>query len=253
MHFRQSPVWPYGFTSLAPRSIPPNHSDSKLSEREIKLARRESILLALTSRLMNSQENERLHIARELHDDVSQRLALATSEIGTLVAEEVEPSILKDRLKVVLHDLNLLCTDVHRISHGLHSFKLQYLGLRVALSDLCKQQSRQGFEVTLSDDRNENPSSNDVSLCLYRIVQEALTNASKHSLSTTVRVTIAKQKLVFLLTIEDLGIGFDTNAIPQGLGLLSMTERVNLAGGHLSVRSTLGFGTKILVSVTDKD
>jgi signal transduction histidine kinase len=241
------------FAPFIERRTAPNHSNSDLTVREAAVARRESTVRALTSHLLQSQESERLYLARELHDDIAQRLALATSEIGMLVAQQVETTIMKDRLRVVLGDLNALSTDVHQMSHGLHSFKLQYLGLRAALADLCERHSRPGFVVTFIANQDKNPNSNELSLCLYRVVQEALANASKHSHSTTAVVTIAKEMGVFLLTVEDLGVGFDSSRVPPGLGLLSMAERVDLAGGQLSLRSSLGTGTKVLVNVSDKD
>jgi signal transduction histidine kinase len=239
--------------SFTQRRSPAGYSNSELTDREAELARRESRLRTLTSQLLQSQESERLHLARELHDDISQRLALATSEIGMLVEQVFESTMVKDRLRAVLGDLTMLSTDVHLMSHGLHSFKLQYLGLQAALADLCEQNSRPSFVVSFRANQNENPNSNELSLCLYRVAQEALANAWKHSHSTTVVVTIAKEKGMFLLTVEDLGIGFDSSRVLPGLGLMSMAERVDLAGGHLSLRSSLGTGTKVLVRVSDKD
>jgi signal transduction histidine kinase len=235
------------------RRVPLDHSKSNLVNREAELARRESIVRTLTSQLLQSQESERLRLARELHDDIAQRLALATSEIGILVEQEFEAALVNDRLKGVLRNLTGLSTDVHRISHGLHSFKLQYLGLQAALADLCEQYSRPGFLVSFRTNQSENPSSSELSLCLYRVAQEALANAWKHSHSTTVVVTIARQKRVFLLTVEDMGVGFDCSRVATGLGLMSMAERADLAGGHLSLRSSLGTGTKVLVTVSDKE
>jgi signal transduction histidine kinase len=241
------------FAPFIERRTVPNQSNADLTDREAAVARRESAVRALTSHLLQSQESERLYLARELHDDIAQRLALATSEIGMLVAQEVETTIMKDRLRVMLRDLNALSTDVHQMSHGIHSFKLQYLGLQAALADLCEQHSRPGFLVSFRSKQTENPNSNELSLCLYRVAQEALANAAKHSHSTTVVVTIAREKRAFLLTVEDRGVGFDSSRVSPGLGLMSMAERVDLAGGHLSLRSSLGTGTKVLVNVSDKD
>jgi signal transduction histidine kinase len=240
------------FSPIPQSSFAPDLADAELSHRERELAQRETLVCSLTARLVQSQEQQQLHLARELHDDIGQRLGLATSEIAIL-GQEVEAPILKHRLAVVLNDLRALCNDVHLMSHGLHSFKLEYLGLQIALSDLCKRHSRPGFEVTLRADEHENPRSKEVSLCLYRVAQEALSNASKYSDSATVVVTVAKVKQVFFLTIEDMGIGFDKSRIAQGLGLLSMAERVNLVRGQLTLRTALGSGTKIMVRISDKD
>jgi len=239
------------FPSIGRGSFAPAFADAALSERE--LAQREAVVSSLTSRFVLAQEEQRRHLARELHDDIAQRLGLATSEIGALIEQEGESSTVTHRLAIVLSELRTLCTDVHSMSHDLHTFKLEYLGLRSALFDLCKRHSHQGFEVILRAGENENPKSKEVSLCLYRVAQEAIANASKYSHSATVVVTVAKEKHVFLLTIEDVGVGFDKSQISQGLGLLSMEERVNLVGGELTLRSVLGSGTKILVKISDKD
>lgn len=241
------------FPSIRRSPFAPAFADAALSERERELAQREAVVSSLTSRFLQAQEEQRRHLARELHDDIAQRLGLATSEIGALIEQQGESSTVTHRLAVVLSELRALCTDVHSMSHGLHSFKLEYLGLQSALFDLCKRHSHQGFEVILRADGYENPRSKEVSLCLYRVAQEALANASKYSNSATVVVTVAKKKHVFLLTIEDVGVGFDNSQASQGLGLLSMEERVNLVGGELTLRSVLGSGTKILVKISDKD
>jgi PAS domain S-box-containing protein len=224
-----------------------------LKAREAELSRRQTEVDFLASLLIQSQENERKCISRELHDDIGQRLSLAASEAALMASEQLEAKCLSvDRLEGLRDELDSLCTDIHEMSHDLHSYKLQHLGLKSALKDLCRRLSQPDFRVDLYADEFEEPTSKDVSLCLYRVAQESLNNALKHAHALVVAMTITKVQEMYYLTIQDSGIGFDSNVSRQGLGLVSMGERIKLVNGSFRMHSMPGRGTEIWVAVPDK-
>jgi len=221
--------------------------------RKTELNRRETEVGTLASLLIQSQESERKRLSRELHDDIGQRLSLAASELALLVSQQsINASVSVDRLASLRDELDSLCTDVHEISHDLHSYKLQHLGLKAALKDLSRRVSQPNFRVDLHIDDFEDPTSKDVSLCLYRVAQESLNNALKHARTPTVAVTITKLQNMFYMTIQDSGIGFDSSISSKGLGLVSMSERLKLVNGQFRLHSLPGRGTEIWVAVPDQ-
>jgi PAS domain S-box-containing protein len=226
-------------------------TQQKVAEQELNKRTIEVEMLA--SQLIQSQETERKRLARELHDDIGQRLSLVASEVALMASQCSDANeIATSRLGNLRDDLDGLCSDVHNMSHNLHSYKLQHLGLKSTLKDLCRKLSHPGFRVYIDVDDMDEPVSKDVSLCLYRVVQEALNNAIRHAHTLVVAVTITKVDDMFYMTIQDAGIGFDRDASPHGLGLISMTERLKLVKGELKLHSILGRGTEIWVSVPDE-
>ena len=226
-------------------------TEQKVAEQELNKRTIEVEMLA--SQLIQSQETERKRLARELHDDIGQRLSLVASEVALMASQCSDASaIATGRLGHLRDDLDGLCSDIHNMSHNLHSYKLQHLGLKSALKDLCRKLSHPGFRVHIDVDDMDEPISKDVSLCLYRVVQEALNNALRHARTLVVAITITKVEDMFYMTIQDAGIGFDRDASPQGLGLISMTERLKLVKGEMKLHSILGRGTEIWVSVPDE-
>lgn len=224
-----------------------------LKVKEAELSRRQTEVDFLASLLIQSQENERKCLSRELHDDIGQRLSLAASEVALMASQQSEAQCLStERLEGLRDQLDSLCTDIHEMSHDLHSYKLQHLGLKSALKDLCRRLSQPDFRVDLYADELEEPTSKEVSLCLYRVAQEALNNALKHAHALVVAMTITKVQEMFYLTIQDSGIGFDSNASRQGLGLISMGERIKLVNGSFRMHSVPGRGTEIWVAVPDR-
>jgi signal transduction histidine kinase len=219
---------------------------------EHELDRRESEVKALASQILQSQENERKRLSRELHDDIGQRLSLATSTVAMMASRCSEASAISaEKLANLRNDLNSLCSDVHSMSHNLHSYKLQYLGLRLALKDLGLRLSQAGVRIEVDIEDLCEPQSEEISLCLYRVAQEALSNALKHSNASVVVLTAAKLGNSFYMTIQDCGIGFDTKTCVQGLGLISMKERLKLVDGELTYDSIPGHGTEVWASVPD--
>jgi PAS domain S-box-containing protein len=225
---------------------------TKQKEAEQELSTRRTEIEMLASRLIQAQEAERKRLARELHDDIGQRLSLVASEVALMASQSSDTrTVAATRLDRLRDELDSLCADIHGISHELHSYKLQHLGLKSALRDLCRRLNQSNFRVNLDIDDMEEPASKEVSLCLYRVVQEALNNAFRHAHAMVVAVTITKLHDTFYMSIQDTGIGFDRNASPNGLGLISMTERLKLVKGDLKLDSILGRGTEIWVSVPD--
>ena len=226
-------------------------SEQKEAERELNKRTVEVEFLA--AQLIRSQEEERKRLARELHDDIGQRLSLVASEVALMASQRSDSALIApDRLDNLRDDLDGLCSDIHGISHDLHSYKLQHLGLKPALKDLCRRLSQPNFHIHLDVDDMDEPASKDVSLCLYRVVQEALNNAFKHAHTLVVAVTLTKIRDMFYMTIQDAGIGFDRSVRRPGLGLISMTERLKLVKGELKLHSILGRGTEIWVSIPDE-
>jgi len=212
---------------------------------ELKLAQIE--LRRLTARLIQAQEEERQRIARELHDDIGQRLSLliigleSLSQDSRIIAQEEISS-----LKQIADELS---TDIHQLSHRLHSSKLQHLGLKVALQDLCRQMtSRDTFKVNFLATTID-PVPAEVALCLYRIAQESLLNARKYSNANNVILAVARNDGTLCMQIKDSGVGFDLNIPSEGLGFINMRERLRTIGGELFIDSKLGEGTNVTAIV----
>ncbi len=210
-------------------------------------------LHGLTGRLIRVQDEERTRIARELHDDFSQRLALLGISLGQLW-KTLPESAIEERAKLeeMLRGTKELSSDLHSLSHQLHSSKLEHVGLVPALTSLCKEISekyRLAVYFTKSDLNLKIPK--DVALCLFRITQEALGNVVKHSQATGVHVELGANAGGVSLRIRDDGTGFDTeHRKPEaGIGLIGMQERIRLIGGRFLLTSGPRQGTEILVEV----
>ena len=221
--------------------------------KEMELSRRQTEVNFLASLLIQSQENERKSLSRELHDDIGQRLSLAASEVALMASQQSTTAFLStNRLEDLRDELDSLCTDIHEMSHDLHSHKLQHLGLKCALKDLCRRLSHPNFRVDLYADELEEPTSKEVALCLYRVAQESLNNALKHAHTQVVAITITKAQNMFYLAIQDSGIGFDSSVSRHGLGLISMGERIKLVNGNFRMYSVPGRGTEVWISIPDQ-
>ena len=216
--------------------------------KELAVARTE-----FTGRLIKAQEEERARIARELHDDIGQRLALVAIEVQQLDgAFSGTKEALHARLHGLWKQINDISTDAGRISHQLHSSKLQLLGLALAIRSLCDDFSRQ-HHLVIDCRCTSVPAQmeSSISLSLFRVAQEALHNIARHSHAKSVIVELAGMPNEVRLGIYDDGTGFDVDSALTGdsLGLISMTERLRLVGGVLSIRSEPSFGTRIDASV----
>jgi PAS domain S-box-containing protein len=219
----------------------------KQSEEELQVAHDE--LRQLTGRLIRAHEEERERVGRELHDDIGQRLSMHVFNLDTLSQRLSKASPLRARLLQVLQQGDELCSDIHGLSHRLHSTKLHVLGLGATLRELCRQYSKQHalkIELKISDDLG--PIDQDAALCFYRVAQEGLNNVVRHSGSQQVSLTLSRNCDLLHLQIQDFGSGFDPNVAASGLGLASMRERLRMIGGTLLVKSPPGWGTAIIAS-----
>jgi len=212
----------------------------------------EAKLRALRNRLTRVQDDERAHIARELHDNIGQRLALLALQLtkSQNAARHATPS-LAEQLETSRQLTDEICADATRLSHRLHPSQLSILGLTKALSGLCNEFARQN-RIQIHFTYDEVPTlSPEVTTSLYRVAQEAIRNAEKHSGTSHVRIELARMSDSVRLSVSDAGRGFDPTATTgsSGLGLVSMAERVNSVGGQLSVRSAVNHGTRIEVSI----
>jgi signal transduction histidine kinase len=202
----------------------------------------------LGARLLNAQETERSRIARELHDDISQQLAVLKWNLKLLSrtvqgnAEAVAGEAVK-RTEAIF-------TSVHDLSHRLHPATLRLVDLVKALDGLQSEFSKPGVTITFAHENVPPMLVPDLNLCLFRIVQEALQNALKYSKAHNVSVDLRGVSDRIALTIVDDGVGFDVDAVwGRGLGLISMHERVEAFGGTFEIRSSPGAGTRLEVGV----
>jgi PAS domain S-box-containing protein len=216
-----------------------------------KSKQNENALRDLTGRLINAQEEERRRVARELHDDLNQRMALLSIELEQLAQVE-KPSDLGRRLKSVQNHAREISVDIHRLSYKLHPSKLDHLGLAAAVKSLCHEFCAMG-NLVVEFQQSEFPETlpNDVTLCVFRIAQEALRNCAKHSGARSARVRLETTSEGIRLSVSDDGCGFnmDSEAKKKGLGFTSMRERVRIVGGQMEVHSKPMHGTIIEVSV----
>jgi PAS domain S-box-containing protein len=217
------------------------------------LRRAEEVLSTVSRRLIQAQEEERTRIARELHDDISQRIALQALNLESL--KEALPASatgLGRRIDEIQDQISDLGRDIQGLSHRLHSSKLDYLGLEVAAAGFCNEVSeRQGVEIDFHSEKVPKGLSQEISLCLFRVMQEALQNAIKHSASRHFDVSLRGGLNEIQLTVRDSGSGFDPEKAMNGggLGLPSMKERLKLVDGRLSVKSQPLVGTTVDASV----
>jgi len=206
----------------------------------------------MSRKLMNAQEKERARLARELHDDLSQSLALLSIQLQVLANGNGDEDSLKEEIGKLTDQIQRLSSDVHRISHELHPAKLNQLGLESALRGFCRETAAtHGLKIDFEAVDLPRSLPNDISLCLYRIAQESLQNIFKHSGASNASLNIAVVDGEIRLTVSDNGGGFDTEAVKtkESLGLVSMSERVRAVQGTMSVDSTIGAGTQIIVHV----
>ena len=222
-------------------------SKRKADEREIRQQRED--LRELTGRMMTAQDDERRRIARDLHDDLSQKLAFLAMDMGKL-ANKASPEFVKE-----LKPLQMRAADaamsVRKISHQLHPSVLDDIGLEAALEQYCEEfESRTGISTQFTSKNIPDPLPKEVASSLYHIAQECLRNAAKHSESETVAVELEFSGGVLHLTVKDQGVGLhaETKAA-RGIGMVAMKERAHLVNGKVSIQSETGEGTEVRVEV----
>jgi PAS domain S-box-containing protein len=207
-------------------------------------------LSSVNRRLIEAQEQERSRIARELHDDIAQRLAVLAFEVDDLTASSTAAS--RDKTIALKCRVSEIASDVQGLSHELHSPRLQLLGVAGAMKAFCEQAAGQ-HAATVDFEAHDVPAPvpSDVSLCLFRVLQEAVHNAAKHSGVQRVQARLWGTPGQIHLTISDEGSGFDVEVAKAGpgIGLISMAERMKLVDGDLAIESQPQHGTIIRVRV----
>jgi PAS domain S-box-containing protein len=201
-------------------------------------------------KLIEAQEEERSRIARELHDDICQRLALLSMELEQ--ANRGSNSGRSPKLEEIRRHCAEIAGDVQALSHKLHSSKLEYLGLAAAIRSFCREFSQQhDVSVEFADENVPSFLPRDISLSLFRVTQEGLQNALKHSGVGQFSVSLRGSANEIQLEVSDHGAGFDVEAakLDRGLGLVSMQERAHLVHGTFTIESSENGGTRILVRV----
>jgi len=198
--------------------------------------------------LIEAHEEERTWIGRELHDDINQRLALLAVKLDQWRQHAPSTPELSEKFRHAQEQISQIAMDVQGLSHRLHSSKLEYLGLATAANSFCKELSEQNkVEVQFKHAGIPGNLPKEVSLCLFRVLQEALQNGVKHSGVRSFAVDLYGTADVIDLTVADGGSGFSEQETfsRSGLGLISMRERLQLVGGELSMNSKPGRGTTI--------
>jgi signal transduction histidine kinase len=218
-----------------------------LRDSETRTRRAERMMRDLNRRLIAAQEDERRRIARELHDHLSQQLALLAIDLQELTRN---PPATTAELAAALHEdwrrTTEIASDVHAISHRLHPSKLETLGLVTTLRAHCRDLSRKSLTTHFTEEDLPARIPAETSLCLFRVAEEALSNVSKHSGAPEAFVTLFGAGSDVVLRIADAGGGFEDGAKPgQGLGLVSMRERVESLGGTFSITSVPARGTVV--------
>jgi len=242
-------VWVRTLISLVSNEAVKRMSGFMVDVTEAKDA--EEALKDLGGRLIAAQETERSRIARELHDDFNQRLALLSIELEQLGKRSAKAELRQPCVKLQ-KQVQEMSADIQGLSHRLHPAKLDHLGLSAAIRSLCEELSVNA-DVKIEFHQHRLPATipKDVALCLFRIAQEALRNCIKHSGAQKAQVALSRTRDAIRLSVSDDGCGFDpkSQANERGLGFISMRERLHVVGGELNVHAELKSGTRIEVSV----
>ena len=202
----------------------------------------------LGARLLMAQESERSRVARDLHDDISQQMALLEMDLEQLAA--VVQGTAQDLTHDTLQRAQEIGRSVHDLSHRLHPAKLRLIGLVAALQGLRRELSSQNIEIAFTHENVPASIPEELAICLFRIVQEALQNAIKYSRGRHVSVDLRGSAAGLQLNIVDDGVGFDVDKTwRKGLGLISMRERLEAVGGSIKIHSRPGVGTRLEISV----
>lgn len=211
----------------------------------VDLKRSEESLKLLTRRLISAQEEERKRIARELHDDLNQRIAVIAIELELLAG--ANPSF-REAVKPIQRHIEEIGHDIHVMSHQLHPSKLDHLGLAPSIKSLCSEISgSRGLKVEFIQHAVPARLAKDVKLCIFRVAQEALQNAARHSGATKIDVELRWTAGKLKLIVSDDGSGFATTTekMTKGLGMTSMEERLRSIDGKLKIISKPGSGTSV--------
>ncbi len=215
----------------------------------------EQIAREFGGRLIQAQEGERARLARELHDDITQRLARLAIDAGRVESGQAGNGS-DETMREVRDGLVRLSEDVHSLSYRLHPALLEDLGLAAALKAECERFSRQeSIPVEVKVEKVPAQVPPDAGLCLFRVTQESLRNVARHARAGSAEVLLRPLDGGLQLAVTDSGVGFDPHRQRQqpSLGLASMRERVRLLGGELDIESAPGHGTTIVAWLPIKE
>ncbi len=195
--------------------------------------------------MIEAGESIRRHIARELHDDIGQRLSLLSIRLALLQQSHAvdDPH---DNLGESLRDLDALISDVHYLSHSLHSSRIEHLGLVPALRE-CFGRFLESYGTHIDFFQKNLPDKLPAGfdLCFFRIAQESINNAIRHGGATSIQVDLSVHEGMLAMHVQDFGVGFEKGFVHEGLGLTTMKERMAAIGGTLVIESELGSGTLV--------
>jgi len=208
----------------------------------------EEAISGMSRKLIESQEQERVRIGRELHDDIGQRLAMSAIELQQVHADPAVLPEVRSRMGELQKQISEIAVDIQSLLHELHSSKLEYLGVAFAMRSFCKEfAEQQKVEIDFQTHDLPSPVPPDISLCLFRVLQEALHNSVKHSGVRRFEARLWELRTRLISWFRISGVGFDSEAAKKsrGLGLISMQERVKLVKGTFSIESQPRRGTTI--------
>jgi two-component system CheB/CheR fusion protein len=207
----------------------------------------------LIAGLISPQEEERRRIARELHDDLNQRLAMLVVELETLERNPPRSAeLIGRRLAILRSRIESISDDIRQTAHQLHPSTVEHLGLAAAMRSLCADVAkRENIQVHCRERHVNRFVPPDISLCIYRVAQGAIHNVLKHSGARRVTISLLIANSRILLWVRDAGSGFNPEVpkINKGLGIVNMEERARLVGGKLSIRSRPGAGTRVVLEI----
>jgi two-component system sensor histidine kinase UhpB len=231
---------------LLARNLKRSVFQSRDAERRIR---------ALSRRLISTQEEERAHLARELHDDISQQIAALSIGMGNLKTQIPQQHVdAREHSDLIQQNLAHVAESIRRLSHDLHPANLHYAGLAAALRAFCSEIGLStGVQVSLRVDGAFDGVPSSAALCVYRITQEALQNVSKHAKVGSAAVELSRSDGGLRLTVSDTGVGIEPGRVEatNGLGLVSMEERTQLVRGSLEITSKPNQGTTVVLRIPD--
>ncbi len=240
-----------GVARFTPDGTFAGYAGSAVDVTTQKLA--QTALADANTRLVEAHESERKRVARELHDDIGQRVAVLTIDLDMLNrAVPLPVDDLRDRIRAVADRSRDLARDIQAISYSLHSSKLDYMGIAAAAASFCAEISdRHGIAVEFTHQDMPADVSREAALCLFRVLQEAVTNAVRHAGVQHISAALQAGPDAIGLEVVDAGRGFDLEVASRrgGLGLVSMRERLTLVDGELSISSRPGAGTTVRARV----
>lgn len=234
------------------RSLRASEATLQASQQELQQSRED--LRALAGQLLTAQEEDRRRLSRDLHDDINQRLAMLSMDLRQAEKDPAaDPDTLRSTIGLVSERLTSISDDVRQMAYRFHPSILDDLGLVKAVRRLLDDfSSRNGITSTYVHQDPTKVLPAELAICIYRVVQESLSNIARHARASQVEVELICDDDLVYLSVRDNGMGFDAAALAHTgthLGLLSMKERVRLAKGRLDIDSTPGQGTHVRVEI----